>query len=179
MYKLIFKGDIYFNIGRRSKRRQKQSTAPKAGYTNSGCLQATHTWFITPINFLAEFFQKILFLNNSSLLYCTTHGHRTGRLRWSVCVSVSVVSNSLWPRGLQPPRLLCPWDSPAKNTGVSWHSLLQGILPNQGLNPGHLHWLKPTSLPSEPPGKLVHGKSIPILTVGNKGRISFLLSAHY
>ena len=35
-----------------------------------------------------------------------------------VCVSHSVVSNSLRPHGLQPTRLLCPWDSSGKNTGV-------------------------------------------------------------
>ena len=33
--------------------------------------------------------------------------------------SHSVVSNSLRPHGLQPTRLLCPWDSPGKTTGVS------------------------------------------------------------
>ena len=37
----------------------------------------------------------------------------------------SVVSDSMRPHGLQPTRLLCPWDSPGKNTGVSCHSLLQ------------------------------------------------------
>ena len=31
-------------------------------------------------------------------------------------------------------RLLCPWDSPGKNTGVGCHALLQGILPTQGSN---------------------------------------------
>ena len=30
-------------------------------------------------------------------------------------------------------------DSPGKNTGVSWHVLLQGIFPTQGLNTGLLH----------------------------------------
>ena len=29
-----------------------------------------------------------------------------------------VVSDSLQPRGLQPTRLLCPWDFPGKSTGV-------------------------------------------------------------
>ena len=29
------------------------------------------------------------------------------------------------PHGLQPTRLLCPWDSPGKNTGVGCHFLLQ------------------------------------------------------
>ena len=51
----------------------------------------------------------------------------------------SVVSDSLCPRGLQPARLLCPWDSPGKNTGVGCHALLQGIFPTQGSNPGLPH----------------------------------------
>ena len=52
----------------------------------------------------------------------------------------SVVSDSLCPRGLQPARLLCPWDSPGKNTGVGCHALLQRIFPTQGSNWGLL-WL--------------------------------------
>ena len=35
--------------------------------------------------------------------------------------------------------LLCPWDSPGKNTGVGCHFLLQGLFPTQVLNPGLLH----------------------------------------
>ena len=35
---------------------------------------------------------------------------------------------------LKPTRLLCPWDSPEKNTGVGCHVLLQGIFPTQGSN---------------------------------------------
>ena len=35
--------------------------------------------------------------------------------------------------------LLCPWNSPGKNTGVNSHSLLQGIFPTQWSNPGLLH----------------------------------------
>ena len=54
-------------------------------------------------------------------------------------VSGSVVSKSLWSRGLQPPRLLCPWDSPGKNTGLGSGSLLQGIFATQGSNLGLLH----------------------------------------
>ena len=53
--------------------------------------------------------------------------------------SRSVVSDSSRPHGLQPTRLLHPWDSPGKNTGVDCHFLLQGIFPTQGLNPGLLH----------------------------------------
>ena len=44
------------------------------------------------------------------------------------------MSDSLGPR-LYPTRLLCPWNSPGKNTGVGSHSLLQRIFPTQGLNP--------------------------------------------
>ena len=54
-------------------------------------------------------------------------------------VSHSVVSNSLWPHGLQPTGLLCPPDSPGKNTGVGCRFLLQGIFLTQGSNPGLLH----------------------------------------
>ena len=54
--------------------------------------------------------------------------------------SCSIVSDSLRPHGLQPARLLCPWDFPEKNTGVGCHFLLQGIFLTQGSNPGLLHW---------------------------------------
>ena len=47
----------------------------------------------------------------------------------------SVVSDSLQPHGLQPTRLLCPWDSPGKNPGVGCHFLLQGIFLTQESNP--------------------------------------------
>ena len=39
----------------------------------------------------------------------------------------SVVSDSVRPRRRQPTRLLCPWDSPGKNTGVGCHFLLRNI----------------------------------------------------
>ena len=41
----------------------------------------------------------------------------------------------LRPHGLEPARLLCPWDFPGKNTEVDCHFLLQGIFPTQGSNP--------------------------------------------
>ena len=52
-------------------------------------------------------------------------------------------------------RLLCPWDSPGKNTGVGCHVLLQWMVPNQGSNPCLLcllNW-QVGSLPLAPPGK--------------------------
>ena len=45
--------------------------------------------------------------------------------------SCSVVSDSLRPHGLHS-----PWNSPGQNTGAGSLSLLQGIFPTQGPNPG-------------------------------------------
>ena len=52
--------------------------------------------------------------------------------------SRSVVSNSLRPHGLYS-----PWNSPGRNIGVGSLSLLQGIFPTQGSNPGipHCRWI--------------------------------------
>ena len=47
---------------------------------------------------------------------------------------------TLRPYGLKPARLLCPWDSPGKNT-VDCHTHFQGIFLTQGSNPGFLHLL--------------------------------------
>ena len=60
-----------------------------------------------------------------------------------VCQVASVMSDSLQIHGPEPTRLLCPWDSPGKNTGVGGHAFLQGIFPTQGLNLhllSLLHW---------------------------------------
>ena len=51
------------------------------------------------------------------------------------CESRSVVSDSLQPHGLYS-----PWNSSGQNTGVGSLSLLQGIFPTQGSNPGLLHF---------------------------------------
>ena len=56
-----------------------------------------------------------------------------------VCVLVSQSCPTLPPHELQPARLLYPWNSPGKNTGVDCHSLLQRIFLTQGSNQGLLH----------------------------------------
>ena len=76
-----------------------------------------------------------------------------------LCVfSCSFMFNSLWLCGLQPARLLCPWNSPGKNTGVSCYFLLQGIFPIQESNMCLLHLLhwRADSLPLTLPEKLLH-----------------------
>ena len=59
------------------------------------------------------------------------HSYQVGFLSFSC----SIVSDSLQPQGLQPTRLLCPWDSPGKNPGAGCHALLQGIFPTRGSKP--------------------------------------------
>ena len=46
--------------------------------------------------------------------------HESEKWKWSR----SVVSNTVWPHGLQPTRLLRPLDFPGKSTGVGCHCLL-------------------------------------------------------
>ena len=71
----------------------------------------------------------------------------------------------LQPHGLQPTRLLCPWDSPGKNTGVGCHALLQGVSSTQGWKPYLLcllRWqaaswrLAPPGSPPIPPGRQIN-----------------------
>ena len=52
----------------------------------------------------------------------------------SESISSSAKSDSLRPHGLQLTRLLCPGDSPGKNSGVGFHVFLQGIFLTQGLS---------------------------------------------
>ena len=49
--------------------------------------------------------------------------HESKKWKWNC----SVVSDSSQPHGLQPTRLLCPWDSSGKSTGVGCHSLLLSL----------------------------------------------------
>ena len=85
---------------------------------------------------------------------------------WDGVRACVVMSDSLRPHGLQPARLLGPWNVPGKNTGVGCHFFLQGIfpIPVQGLN---LHLLNPLhwqadSFATVPPGK--HNQSVNSVT---------------
>ena len=59
------------------------------------------------------------------------------------CVSL------LQPHGLQPSRILCPWYSPGKNSGVGCHFLFQGIFPIHELNLGLLQVFPDGSIAKE------------------------------
>ena len=53
----------------------------------------------------------------------------------------SIVSDSLYPYGLQPTRLYCPRNSPGRNTRACCCFLLQGIFPTQGSTLNQFHHL--------------------------------------
>jgi len=75
---------------------------------------------------------------------------------WEHAKVASVMSDSLQLYGQKPARLLCPWDSPGKNSGVGCH-LLQGVFSTQGSNQSLLHLLywQAGSSPLAPAGKPV------------------------
>ena len=94
----------------------------------------------------------------SQLLQCSdaegSSQTQTVSFIWHACEVTSVMSYSLLHYGPQPSRLLCPWYSPGKNTGVGCHLLFQGLFPTQRSNPHLLcllHW-QAGSLPLAPPG---------------------------
>ena len=60
------------------------------------------------------------------------HRRLTHSICW--CLITESCSALLGPQGLEPTRLLSPWDFPGKNTEVGCHSVLQGIFPTQGWN---------------------------------------------
>ena len=89
------------------------------------------------------------------------------------CVQVtSVVSRPFETPWTVAFRLLCPWDSPAGNTGVGCHALLQGIFLTQGLitSPALLG-----SLPVAPPGKQFSATSRKVNIVQRKPLSTALL----
>ena len=89
--------------------------------------------------------QQVLPLSLVALSFCI-------KGRGVKSLSHSVVSNPLQPHGLQPARLLCPWDFPGKSTGRELPFASPGDHSNPGIRPVSPA-LKADSLSSEPPGK--------------------------
>ena len=74
------------------------------------------TWgrrFLNSVFITQEYFYSLL----TSVLIISHSTRGGGNNNWICELSHSVMSDSLQPYGLQPTRLLCPWDSPSKNTG--------------------------------------------------------------
>ena len=84
-------------------------------------------------------------------LMAIKHMKRCATLLIICMLTCSAASDSLRLHGMQPTRLLCPWNFPGRNTGVRCPFLLQGIFPTQGTNPRLL--LAGGFFTTEPPGK--------------------------
>ena len=90
------------------------------------------------------------------------------------------MSDSVRPQRRQPTRLLCPWDSPGKNTGVGCHFLLQCMkLKSES------EVAQSCPIPSDPmdcslPGSSVHGicqaRVLECVAIAIKDFLSYLLS---
>ena len=89
-----------------------------------------HFFLIFTINFLIP--MDIL------LLYIFVTSFSNSFLKMKVLVAQSCLT-LCHPMDCKPRRLLCPWNSPGKNTGVGSHSLLQGIFSIWGSIPALPH----------------------------------------
>ena len=82
-----------------------------------------------------------------TLLWCCEDKY--GKLVLNLRTCSGLITKS-WPTLAIPwtvaCQLLCPWNSPGKNTGVGCHTLFQGIFPTQGLNPGLLSRVRTDSI---------------------------------
>ena len=67
------------------------------------------------------------------------------------CSVATLCPTLLRPHGLQPVRLLCPWDFRSKNTGVDCHFLPRGSL--QPRDQSHVSCTAGEFSTTEPPGK--------------------------
>ena len=103
----------------------------------------------------------------------------------SGCLS-GVVAQScptlLRPHGLQPSRLLCPLNSPGKNTGVGYHFLMQGIFPLRDQTafsafPQVTHNITKDTLPISPLGNFKGFRSS-MPEMGRKIKNIFLIINH-
>ena len=85
-----------------------------------------------------EIVAKITSIYKNTFYQSQKHNLQIIHFNWLLKAKLHVLQkrSSFW---FEAVRLLCPWNSPGKNTGVGSHSLLQGIFPTQRQNPGLLH----------------------------------------
>ena len=67
------------------------------------------------------------------------------------------MSDSVRPHRRQPTRLLCPWDSPGKNTGVGCHFLLQCMKAKRESEVAQLCLTLSDPMDCSLPGSSIHG----------------------
>ena len=87
------------------------------------------------------------------------------------------MSDSVQPHRWQPTRLLCPWDSPSKNTGVGSHFLLQCMKVKSESEVAQSCLTLRDPMDCSPPGSSVHG--IFQARVLEWGAIAYSVNLHY
>ena len=112
-------------------------------------------FFFVLILLMLWYYVLYLFYRELCRTSCIVQGSLLSDLWWpkekgekktvNICTCLGAqLCPTLWPYGLSPARHICTWgfstrDSPGENTGVGCHTLLQGIVTTQGLNPGLHH----------------------------------------
>ena len=84
-------------------------------------------WLSGMLKFVMNRFFFFFFLRKTPFCFCSSVIFSILKLTSGICCCccvASVVSDSVRPHGLQPTRLLRPWDFPGKSTGVGCHCLL-------------------------------------------------------
>ena len=127
--------------------KQQELSSTAGGNAKCHCLVGRYWWFLIKLNSLniqsindilkaAENVcpRKNLHIDLSSIFACSCQYLEVTQISSNDSESSSVVSNSLRTHGLYS-----PWVSPGQNTGAGSLSLLQGIFPTQGSNPGLPH----------------------------------------
>ena len=115
-------------------------------------------------------------MNICILIFFPSLSHIYIHIYTCCCQVASVVSDSVRPHGLQPTRLLRPWDSPGKNTGVGCHFLLQCMKVESESEVTQLCLTLSDPMDCSPPGSSIHG--IFRATVLEWGAIAFSLYIH-
>ena len=93
---------------------------------------------------------RVLWRIRTKILYTHTHTHTHAKSLQSCLTLCDPIDGS-------PPRLLSPWDSPGKNTGVGCHFLLQCM---KGKSESDVAQSSPTlsdPMDCSPPGSCIHG----------------------
>ena len=103
-------------------------TGEPGGLPSLGSHRVGHDWSdLAAAAHFISIYQTCLWENRISYIFLATR-------MWKIKVKVAQSCPTLQPHGLYS-----PWNSPGQNTRVGSCSLLQGIFPIQGLNPGLPH----------------------------------------
>ena len=129
---------------------KKQEMVFSAGYSflNSMCAFCLNMPIYFPVLFILLYYGNMLIIppaRQENILNNFGERKQSMRSKYLDYLKVKVLVAQLClilcdPMDCEAQGLLCPWNSPGKNTGVGCHSLLQGIFPSQGSSLGLRHY---------------------------------------